>query len=134
MPADIVVISRGIAMRGGSADCQTASGWEEPLIHRLRFRMSSDRLKSVVLAHHLIWVLYGWWLPNDPRGSMSRAIASDVISELGALHFGRKRVQPSSREIRDFYEAAATKLKHELLTLTACDVLNVACAFADVIK
>src|SRR5256885_6873112 len=129
MPADIVVISRGIAMRGGSADCQTASGWEEPLIHRLRFRMSSDRLKSMVLAHHLIWTLYGWWLPNDPRGSMSQIIASDIIAELGDLHFGRKRVQPSSREIREFYAAAASKLQHELLTLSNADVETVADAF-----
>ena len=23
----------------------------------------------IVIAHHLIWTAYGWWLPNDPRGS-----------------------------------------------------------------
>jgi hypothetical protein len=88
----------------------------------------------MVIGYHLIWTLYGWWLPNDPRGSLSRTIASDVISELGALHCGRKRVQPSSREIRAFYEVAATKLKHELLTLTPADALIVADAFARVIR
>ena len=40
----------------------------------------------IVIAYHLIWTAYGWWLPNDPRGSMSRCIASDVIAELGELH------------------------------------------------
>jgi hypothetical protein len=23
----------------------------------------------MVVAYHLIWTAYGWWLPNDPRGS-----------------------------------------------------------------
>ena len=46
----------------------------------------------MVIAYHLVWTLYGWWLPNDPRGSMSRTIASDVIAELGALHYTRKRI------------------------------------------
>ncbi|HSZ59316.1 MAG TPA: hypothetical protein VK797_26980 [Tepidisphaeraceae bacterium] len=46
----------------------------------------------MVLAHHLIWVAYGWWLPNDPRGSMSRYLDRDILAELGELHYGRKRV------------------------------------------
>lgn len=60
----------------------------------------------MVLAYHLIWVAYGWWLPNDLRGSMSRGIASDVIADLGALHYGRKKIQPASLDIRAFYERA----------------------------
>jgi hypothetical protein len=88
----------------------------------------------MVIAYHLVWTLYGWWLPNDPRGSMSHFIESDVIFELGNLHYGRKRVQPSSREIRAFYDVAATKLKHKLLKLTRDDVPVVASAFAEVIR
>src|SRR5262249_30002138 len=64
-----------------------------------------------------IWTAYGWWLPNDPRGSGSREIGSDVIAELGELHYGRKRVQPSSRDVKAFYEQAARLLRHPLLTL-----------------
>jgi REP element-mobilizing transposase RayT len=84
----------------------------------------------MVLAHHLIWTLYGWWLPNDPRGSMSRVIASDVLKELGELHYGRKRVQPASKDIRAFYDRARDLLKSPLLTLEAAEVLAVADAFA----
>jgi hypothetical protein len=50
---------------------------------------------------------------------MSRCIATDVLKELGALHYGRKKVQPASREIRAFYQRARDKLKHELLTFFA---------------
>ncbi len=59
-----------------------------------------------VIAYHLVRTGYGWWLPDDPRGSMSKAIKSDIISELGQLHYGRKRMQPAGKEIREFYEDA----------------------------
>jgi len=56
----------------------------------------------MILAYHLIFTLYGWWLPNDPRGSSSQLIRCEVIAELGELHLGRKRIQPSSKDIRAF--------------------------------
>lgn len=87
----------------------------------------------MVLAYHLIWTAYGWWLPNDPRGSMSQFIASDVIAQLGELHYGRKRVQPFSREIRAFYEEAQEILKFPLLRFTEREMNAIADAFARVI-
>lgn len=88
----------------------------------------------MVIAYHLVWTLYGWWLPNDPRGSTSKFIHSDVIFELGNLHQGRKRVQPSSRSIREFYDEAKSRLKFPLLSLNLEDFLIVANAFADAIR
>jgi hypothetical protein len=58
--------------------------------------------QPLVIAYHLIWTGYGWWLPNDPRGGGSHTVRQDVLAELGEIHLGRKRVQPSHREIRDF--------------------------------
>jgi hypothetical protein len=26
----------------------------------------------MIAGYHLIWTAYGWWLPNDPRGSTSQ--------------------------------------------------------------
>jgi REP element-mobilizing transposase RayT len=88
----------------------------------------------MVLAYHLVWVAYGWWLPNDPRGSMSHAIASDVIADLGDLHHGRKRVQPASTDIRAFYERAKDLLKFPLLTFAPPEVAAIARAFEAVIR
>ncbi len=45
----------------------------------------------MVAGYRLIWTAYGWWLPNDPRGSSSHTIRSAEIAELGELHYGRKR-------------------------------------------
>jgi REP element-mobilizing transposase RayT len=63
-----------------------------------------------------MWTLYGWWLPNDPRGSTSRTIRNDLVGELGELHFGRKQIQPARREVREFYALAANALQHPLLS------------------
>jgi REP element-mobilizing transposase RayT len=89
--------------------------------------------RPLVIAHHLVWTAYGWWLPNDPRGSGSRTIRSDVIADLGALHFGRKRVQPAAREIRQFYERASAVLRHPLQTFDDAARDAIASAFGEVI-
>jgi len=85
---------------------------------------------TLVIAHHLIWTAYGWWLPNDPRGSMSRHIRSDIIADLGDVHYGRKQVQPASDIIKTFYENAGSWLRHELLTFDARAMRVIADAFA----
>ncbi len=88
----------------------------------------------IVIAHHLIWTAYGWWLGNDPRGSMSKHIDSPIIRDLGELHHGRKRIQPAGREIREFYERAAGALKYELLTFDTPGIAAIAQAFHEVIE
>jgi len=88
----------------------------------------------MVAGHHLIWTAYGWWLPNDPRGSMSREIRCVAISPLGDLHYGRKRIQPAGRVVREFYDAARGVLKHPLLEFTGDETVAIAAAFAEVIR
>ena len=88
----------------------------------------------MVIGYHLIMTAYGWWLPNDPRGSTSQYIASDVIAELGKLHFGRKKIQPASREIRKFYQRAEAVLKHPLRTFDEAARNCIANAFGQCIN
>lgn len=88
----------------------------------------------MIVGYHLIWTAYGWWLPNDPRGSMSQFIAAEVLEQLGEIHYGRKKVQPAGWQIREFYEQAGPLLKHEFLKLDDDDVAAVAESFAETIK
>ena len=88
----------------------------------------------MVAGFHLIWTAYGWWLPNDPRGSSSHEIRVQQIAELGEAHYGRKVVQPSGAEIGQFYEQAREVLKHPLLSFNNEDVALIAAAFAEVIR
>ncbi|HEV3142363.1 MAG TPA: transposase [Gemmataceae bacterium] len=88
----------------------------------------------LVIAYHLIWTAYGWWLPNDPRGSGSKSVACDVIAELGELHHGRKKIQPAGQAVREFYERAATILKFPLLTFDEAARAVIGEAFGKVIE
>ena len=88
----------------------------------------------MIVGHHLIWTAYGWWLPNDPRGSSSHEIRVERIAALGELHHGRKRIQPSSEDLRRFYADAQRALKHELLTFTEQDVGIIAGSIARVLR
>jgi REP element-mobilizing transposase RayT len=88
----------------------------------------------MVIAHHLIWAVYGYWLPNDPRGSMSKTIACDVLGDLGEIHYGRKKVQPSAREVREFHDRASGVLKYSLLDFAPGDFPGIAVALAEVTR
>jgi REP element-mobilizing transposase RayT len=87
----------------------------------------------MVIAYHLIWTDYGWWLPNDPRGSTSHEIRVEAIARLGELHYGRKDIQPLSAELRAFYQQAQEHLKHPLLTFTDDELLLIAESVGQVI-
>jgi REP-associated tyrosine transposase len=87
----------------------------------------------LVIGHHLVWTVYGAWLPNDPRGSGSHTVHSDSLAELGDVHHGRKQVQPPRREVREFYERAAELLHHPLLTFNEEERVLIGEAFGDAI-
>lgn len=88
----------------------------------------------MVAGYHLIWTAYGWWLPNDPRGSTSYEVRVERVAALGELHQGRKRVQPPGREIRQFYGEAKEVLQNELLTFTDEEIRMVAGSFGAVLR
>jgi REP element-mobilizing transposase RayT len=83
---------------------------------------STPNPPPLVAGFHLIWTAYGWWLPNDPRGSSSHEIRIERIAELGELHHGRKPERIPSAELRAFYEQASAVLAHELLLLNDIEV------------
>lgn len=72
----------------------------------------------MVMAYHLIWTVYGWWLPNDPRGSTSHEIRVEKLKDLGPIHYERKPVQPSREELRRFHEEAQDRLAHQVMEFT----------------
>jgi REP element-mobilizing transposase RayT len=76
----------------------------------------------MVAGYHLIWTVYGYWLPNDPRGSTSVEVRVQALKELGDIHFGRKEVQPASKQIREFHEQAHRVLSHPVMTFTKDDI------------
>lgn len=90
--------------------------------------------EPLVIAYHLMWTAYGFWLPNDPRGSTSHEVADKNIAELGELHYGRRRIQPTGRAIREFQEQASEVLKFSLLKLDRAETNEIAAAFSEIIN
>jgi REP element-mobilizing transposase RayT len=112
-------------------------------------RLSSSRLRlrgsaraeydlpvpnPLIIGYHLVWMVYGYWLPNDLRGGMSRSIRNDIIADLGELHYGRKKIQPASKDIRSFYERAKEVLRFPILDIGSDERTVIAEAFQRVIE
>lgn len=68
--------------------------------------------RPAISAHHLIWTLYGHWLPNDLRGSGSSELHDEKFAPLGPIYHGRKpaREQPTRKELRVFHREAESLL------------------------
>lgn len=86
-----------------------------------------------IFAHHLVWTTYGTWLPNDPRGSMSRETRTPALAELGAAHYGRSRIQPSRGTVREFYATAVPKLQYPVVRFNSAQIQELGQAFATII-
>src|SRR4051812_17197335 len=87
----------------------------------------------LVIAYHLVWTIYGYWLPNDPRGGTSKIIRNDLLKELGALHQGRKIIQPRSSELRNFDNRTAPLLQFPVIEFTSGAIATIADAISQVI-
>jgi REP element-mobilizing transposase RayT len=79
----------------------------------------------MVAGYHLIWTVYGYWLPNDPRGSTSKELRVEPIAALGEHHFGRKQQQPAARALRQFLQSVSETLAHAVRPLDDDDVAMV---------
>jgi REP-associated tyrosine transposase len=88
----------------------------------------------LLIAYHLIWTGYGHWLPNDPRGSGSKAVLNERIAALGELHYGRKRVQPPNKIVREFYKQATPIFSYPPLKFDQADVALIAAAIAEIVQ
>ena len=64
----------------------------------------------MVIAYHAIFTTYGTWLPNDPRGSYSKAIYNAELAALTPILYGRQSPQPSLGTLRRFRTAAVPRL------------------------
>lgn len=91
--------------------------------------MKLQSSQPLIIAHHLVFTAYGHWLPNDPRGSGSTYIQSDLLKDIGEIHYGRKKIQPVGREIETFHQTAEPLLRFPVLNFGPVEMNLVADAF-----
>ena len=87
----------------------------------------------MIIAYHAIFTTYGTWLPNDPRGSYSKAIYNAELARLRDIHYGRRNPQPDRNAIRRFRVTAMPRLSRPPYYLTNETRHVVADAFAEVV-
>jgi REP element-mobilizing transposase RayT len=88
----------------------------------------------MIIAHHLILNGYGFWLPNDPRGSGSTVLDQEKLKDLGPVHTGRKRVQPPRGKLKRFYRTATPRLDYEPVWFDDAKRQALGDTFAHVVK
>jgi len=89
----------------------------------------------MIRGYHAVFTPYGFWLPNEPRGS-----GSDFIRSWELLRFGkatkvdtRRSVAGASHNLRQ-REAAKAALKYPPVLFTGEQALSIAWGFDDAIK
>ncbi|MSR58869.1 MAG: hypothetical protein EXS05_14660 [Planctomycetaceae bacterium] len=85
----------------------------------------------MVYGYHLIFSTYGFWLPNDPRGSWSEFVRAWEIARFGEAtkveHSRSVAAVPDDRELR---LAAKRALKYPAVVFSGAQALSVGRGFA----
>ena len=91
---------------------------------------------AMVIAYHCIFSAYGFWLPNDPRGSWS-----DFVGRWELIRFGsprrtmeRKALSELTRLEQAKRDAAKKALIYPPVTLTPEQTQSVATGFAEAVQ
>jgi REP element-mobilizing transposase RayT len=85
---------------------------------------------AMVLGYHVIFTAYGFWLPNDPRGSWSDFVGSWELSRFGrATKIQTTRSVAGACHDRRLREAAKSALKSRPVRFSGRQALAVAQGF-----
>jgi len=88
----------------------------------------------MVIAYHIILTTYGTWLPNDPRGSYSKAVYDAELRTLGDVRYGRQDPQPDGNTLRRFWTASRDKLSRPQFFINDSTRKIIAGGFARVVQ
>jgi hypothetical protein len=97
-------------------------------------RAIPDYTNPMVLAHHLIFTTYGFWLPNDPRGSWSDVVRAWELLKFGpATHTHSPRSVAQDPHNQQLRLAAKEALRYPPVSFTGRQALAVAHGFVQAI-
>ena len=87
----------------------------------------------MVHGYHIILPHYGFWLPNDPRGSWSDFVASWELARFGETtrHLDQRTLAMLSADELAVREAARKALHYPPVTLTGPQALSIANGFKE---
>ena len=86
------------------------------------------------IAYHIVLGAYGFWLPNDPRGSWSRVVASSELLQYGPATKVTTLQSVAHRPLDPAWKQhAQTALKHEPAVFDAPQILAIGHGFGNAI-
>jgi len=85
----------------------------------------------MIHAYHVIWGTYGFWLPNDPRGSWSDFVASWELALFGKATKSLDRPQVDIQQWKIWREEAIKALRFPPVHLTGLQARGVGTGFAN---
>ncbi len=90
----------------------------------------------MIHGYHIILAHYGFWLPNDPRGSHSEFVASWEIARFGKTtqKLEQRRLDQISEAERSQRKSAQTALKYPSVSLNGRQALSIAQGFASKVR
>src|SRR5437016_1521710 len=89
----------------------------------------------MVLGYHVIFGAYGFWLPNDPRGSWCDFVASWELFRFGKATKtdSRKSVAEVAHD-RELREAAKEALKYPAVHFSGIQAQAIGAGFAESVR
>src|SRR5262245_59304319 len=88
----------------------------------------------MVLAYHIVFGAYGFWLPNDPRGSYSAFVGSNALARHGrATRWDERGTRPDATHDEEARVAAKAALRYPPVTFTGAQAREIARGFADAV-
>jgi REP element-mobilizing transposase RayT len=84
---------------------------------------------SMVHAYHVIFGAYGFWLPNDPRGSWSDFVASWELLRFGKATKGIERFELTPRQ-EQLRQAAKQSLRYPPVVFSGIQAKSIGEGFA----
>jgi REP element-mobilizing transposase RayT len=88
----------------------------------------------MIHGYHIIFGTYGFWLPNDPRGSWSDFVASWELLRFGKSAKGMERLNIAPDELERWLCAAREALRFPSVSLSAAQIRGVATGFGNSIR
>lgn len=83
----------------------------------------------MIHGYHVIWGTYGFWLPNDPRGSWSDFVYAWELARFGESTKSIERVDVDAEKYAIWRREARKALKYPPVTLSTEQLLEVAKGF-----
>ena len=85
-------------------------------------------------GYHLIWPAYGFWLPNDPRGSWSDTVYSLELLRFGPAIKSIEKIPVDLDEYARWRTQAQRALKYPAVTFSELQIANIGMGFQSYVE